>query len=50
MSSETKKQVRRPVTSTVIDFTFQIFGNKKHLTKYLTDEKLKMSGFFIFEI
>ena len=50
MSSETKKQVRRPVTSTVIDFTFQIFGNKKHLTKYLIDEKLKMSGFFIFEI
>ena len=30
--------------------TFQIFRNKKYLTKYLIDEKLKMSGFFIFEI
>ena len=30
--------------------TFQVFRNKKHLTKYLIDEKLKTSGFFIFEI
>ena len=30
--------------------TFQIFRNKKRLTKHLIDGKLKMSGFFIFEI
>ena len=30
--------------------TFQIFRNKKRLTKYLIDGNLKLSGFFIFEI
>ena len=30
--------------------TFQIFRNKKRLTKHLIDGKLDMSGFFIFEI
>ena len=50
MSSETKQQVRRPVVSIIIDLTFQIFRNKKRLPKYLTDRKLKMSEFFIFEI
>ena len=29
---------------------FQIFRNKKSLPKYLTDIKLKMPNFFIFEI
>ena len=30
--------------------TFQIFRNKKRLTKHLIDGKLSMSAFFIFEI